>query len=451
MASVINEMPKRKKEQHHDDDDNDSLSSHNNKKPRRVVWSDDLHAKFVDAVDVLGIANSKVVPSKIVSLMNVDGITTAHVASHLQRYRLRNKEAAHEADRDRVPSTKILQATDQSQNITNSSFNKKHVHQSHTQMYSPTGFNMSGVSPSTLIQSQNINIHPPPSTFPRNHYTSSAPTHVNQYTTPLGFPTTFDDFHGSSASSTLIQPIQSQAINNTSSIIHSPPSTFPIYHHTSTFPTIGNQSTTPLRFPTTFDNFHNVGGTFLGSSSTLIQPNQSQAINNSSSIIHPTPYKFPIYHQSPTFPTLVNQSTTPLEFPTTSHFHDIRATNYPFVGPSSKTTRSISDYEDLIREPQLLPFPHNSLPVLESHKTSQNSQMNSQHAHNVEPIIVGSSASLEDTNYNLRNDDSFIDFSAEETDPQTLEDIRKMGEGIEDDDLLNSWKRFLEEDVTNLM
>ncbi|XP_058732967.1 two-component response regulator ORR24-like [Vicia villosa] len=365
MAAVINEMPKRKKEQHHDDvdDDNDSLSTPNNKKRRRVVWSHDLHAKFVDAVKLIDISNSKVVPSKIVSLMNVDGITTAHVASHLQRYRLRNKEATHEADRDRVPSTKILQPTDQSQNITNSSFNKKHVHQSHTQMYSPSGFNMSGDTPSTLIQSQYINNHPPPSTFPTYHYTSSLPT-------PLGFPTTFHDFHGSSASSTLIQPIQSQPINNTSPIIHPPPSTFPIYHHTSTFP------------------------------------------------------------------TLVNQSTT-------SHFHDIRATNSPFVGPSSKTT-SISDYEDLRREPQLLPFPHNSLPVLESHKTSQNSQMNSQHAHNVEPIIVGSSASLEDTNNNLWNDDTFIDFSVEETDPQTLEDIRKMGEGIEDDDLLNSWKRFLE-------
>ncbi|XP_058768713.1 two-component response regulator ARR2-like [Vicia villosa] len=358
MAAVINEMPKRKKEQHHDDD-NVSLS-HNIKKPRRVVWSDDLHAKFVDAVNLIGISNSKVVPSKIVALMNVDGITTAHVASHLQKYRHKKKKAEHEADRDRVPST-LIQPT-QSQNI---------IH-------------MSGVTPSTLIQSQNINIHPPPSTFPTYHYTSSLPT-------PLGFPTTFHDFHGSSASSTPIQPIP------------------------------------------------------------------SQTINTSSSIIHPPPYKSPIYHQSPTFPTDVNQSTTLLGFPTTSHFHDdIRATNCRFVGPSSKSTRSISDYDswdyDLRREPQLLPFPHNSLPVLESHKTSQNSPMkNSQQAHNVEPIIVGSSASLEGTNYNLRNDDSFIDFSVEETDPQTLEDIRKMGEGIEDDDLMNSWKRFLEEDVTNVM
>ncbi|XP_058759909.1 two-component response regulator ORR24-like [Vicia villosa] len=366
MVVVINEMPKRKKEQHHDDDDDNDSLSHNNKKPRRVVWSDDLHAKFVDAVNLIGISNSKVVPSKIVALMNVDGITTSHVASHLQKYRHKKKKAEHQADRDRVPSTKILQPT-QSQNIINTSFNipppsykfhanqnstlllpiKKPVHQSHTQMYSPTGFNMNGVTPSTLIQSQYINNHPPPSTFPTYHYASSVPT-------PLGFPTTFD--------------------------------------------------------------FHDVG-TFDGSSasSTLIQP-----INTSSSIIHPPPYKSPIYHQSPTFPTDVNQSTTLLGFPTTSHFHDdIRATNCPFVGPSSKST-SILDYEDLRREPQLLPFPHNSLPVLESHKTSQNSPMNnSQQAHNVEPIIVGSSVSLEDTNNNLWNDDTFIDFSVEETDPHS--------------------------------
>ncbi|KAI3682192.1 hypothetical protein L2E82_50055 [Cichorium intybus] len=51
------------------------------KKPG-VVWSIDLHRKFVAAVNQLGI--EKAVPKRILDLMNVDGITRENVASHLQ-------------------------------------------------------------------------------------------------------------------------------------------------------------------------------------------------------------------------------------------------------------------------------------------------------------------------------------------------------------------------------
>ncbi|KAL5071574.1 hypothetical protein RYX36_022461 [Vicia faba] len=174
MDAVIKGMGKRKKEQ---DDDNDCLS-HNVKKARRVVWSHDLHAKFVEVVNTLGLHDA--VPRKIVALMNVDGITTAHVASHLQKYRLHNKKAVHQADRVPSSSTLIQQPT-QSQNIHPPSLlpNKITLHQSHkvpVQIYSPPGFNISGVSPSTLVQSQSIKNHPPPSSFPIYHHTSSFPT-----------------------------------------------------------------------------------------------------------------------------------------------------------------------------------------------------------------------------------------------------------------------------------
>ncbi|CAK8575217.1 unnamed protein product [Lathyrus sativus] len=181
MAAVINSRTaKRKKEQ--DDDDNVSLS--HNKKPR-VVWTPHLHAKFLDAVQLLGLHDCSLfaaVPRKIVALMNVEGITKQHVASHLQKYRLSQKKAI-----DRVPSKMIVEPT-QSQtyfNIHPQSYNfpvnqtsplllpniKHVVHQSHTEIYS----NMSGVgvAPSTPIQSQNINIHPPPSTYPIYHHTST--------------------------------------------------------------------------------------------------------------------------------------------------------------------------------------------------------------------------------------------------------------------------------------
>ncbi|KAI3934146.1 hypothetical protein MKW98_027356 [Papaver atlanticum] len=66
-----------------DDDENDDPSMQ--KKPR-VVWSVELHRKFVAAVNQLGI--DKAVPKKILDLMNVDRLTRENVASHLQKYRL---------------------------------------------------------------------------------------------------------------------------------------------------------------------------------------------------------------------------------------------------------------------------------------------------------------------------------------------------------------------------
>ncbi|CAK8575216.1 unnamed protein product [Lathyrus sativus] len=231
-------MDKRKREQYADD--NASLS---HKKPR-VVWTPHLHAKFLDAVNFLGLHEA--VPRKIAALMNVEGITKEHVASHLQKYRLSKKKA-----NDKVSSRMILEPT-QSQtyfNIHPQSYNfpvnqtsplllpniKHVVHQSHTETYS----NMSGVgvAPSTPIQSQNINIHPPPSTYPIYHDTSTL------FPSPLGFPTPAKPVvHQSNMSGIGVAPstlIQSQNIN-----IHPPPSTYPIYHHTPTlFPS-------PLGFPT---------------------------------------------------------------------------------------------------------------------------------------------------------------------------------------------------------
>ncbi|MCH91391.1 two-component response regulator ARR12-like, partial [Trifolium medium] len=61
------------------DEDDPSLQ----KKPR-VVWSVDLHRKFVFAVNQLGL--EKAVPKKILDLMNDERLTRENVASHLQVY-----------------------------------------------------------------------------------------------------------------------------------------------------------------------------------------------------------------------------------------------------------------------------------------------------------------------------------------------------------------------------
>ncbi|EOA13050.1 hypothetical protein CARUB_v10026052mg [Capsella rubella] len=63
----------------------DGDESGTRKKPR-VVWSQELHQKFVNAVQQLGL--DKAVPKKILDLMNIEGLTRENVASHLQKYRL---------------------------------------------------------------------------------------------------------------------------------------------------------------------------------------------------------------------------------------------------------------------------------------------------------------------------------------------------------------------------
>lgn len=54
------------------------------KRPR-LVWTPQLHKRFVDVVTHLGIKNA--VPKTIMQLMNVEGLTRENVASHLQKYR----------------------------------------------------------------------------------------------------------------------------------------------------------------------------------------------------------------------------------------------------------------------------------------------------------------------------------------------------------------------------
>ncbi|KAF9595523.1 hypothetical protein IFM89_000611 [Coptis chinensis] len=55
-------------------------------KRARLVWTPQLHKRFVDVVGHLGIDNA--VPKTIMQMMNVEGLTRENVASHLQKYRL---------------------------------------------------------------------------------------------------------------------------------------------------------------------------------------------------------------------------------------------------------------------------------------------------------------------------------------------------------------------------
>ncbi|XWS26172.1 hypothetical protein CRYUN_Cryun26dG0008200 [Craigia yunnanensis] len=84
-------LNKKRKDQNEDEDEEHDENGHDNEDPStqkkpRVVWSVELHHKFVAAVKQLGI--DKAVPKKILELMNVEKLTRENVASHLQKYRL---------------------------------------------------------------------------------------------------------------------------------------------------------------------------------------------------------------------------------------------------------------------------------------------------------------------------------------------------------------------------
>ncbi|KAJ7944635.1 Two-component response regulator-like APRR2 [Quillaja saponaria] len=67
----------------------DSCGVQANRKKMKVDWTPDLHKKFVQAVEQLGV--DQAIPSRILELMKVEGLTRHNVASHLQKYRIHKR------------------------------------------------------------------------------------------------------------------------------------------------------------------------------------------------------------------------------------------------------------------------------------------------------------------------------------------------------------------------
>ncbi|KAJ6841870.1 putative transcription factor PCL1 [Iris pallida] len=66
--------------------DQEQVPENSARKRARLVWTAQLHRRFVEVVGRLGIKDA--VPKTIVQLMNVEGLTRENIASHLQKYRL---------------------------------------------------------------------------------------------------------------------------------------------------------------------------------------------------------------------------------------------------------------------------------------------------------------------------------------------------------------------------
>lgn len=67
-----------------------SSSKHSQgKKKAKVDWTPELHRRFVQSVEQLGV--DKAVPSRILEIMGIDSLTRHNIASHLQKYRSHRK------------------------------------------------------------------------------------------------------------------------------------------------------------------------------------------------------------------------------------------------------------------------------------------------------------------------------------------------------------------------
>ncbi|XP_076890889.1 transcription factor PCL1-like [Bidens hawaiensis] len=75
----------------------------------RLVWTPQLHKRFVEVVAHLGVKNA--VPKTIMQLMNVEGLTRENVASHLQKYRLYLKRMQGLSNEGPSPSDHLFAST----------------------------------------------------------------------------------------------------------------------------------------------------------------------------------------------------------------------------------------------------------------------------------------------------------------------------------------------------
>ncbi|TKY66817.1 Transcription activator GLK1 [Spatholobus suberectus] len=91
---VVNPAPKdggkgRKSSSAQSKNNNNSNNNPQGKRKVKVDWTPELHRRFVQAVEQLGV--DKAVPSRILEIMGIDCLTRHNIASHLQKYRSHRK------------------------------------------------------------------------------------------------------------------------------------------------------------------------------------------------------------------------------------------------------------------------------------------------------------------------------------------------------------------------
>ncbi|KAK7263691.1 hypothetical protein RJT34_31285 [Clitoria ternatea] len=90
----VNPLPKESEKGRKSSSAQSKNKNNNNNNPQgkrkvKVDWTPELHRRFVQAVEQLGV--DKAVPSRILEIMGIDCLTRHNIASHLQKYRSRRK------------------------------------------------------------------------------------------------------------------------------------------------------------------------------------------------------------------------------------------------------------------------------------------------------------------------------------------------------------------------
>ncbi|CAN7096151.1 unnamed protein product [Brassica rapa subsp. narinosa] len=89
MVNYVDGDSNRKRKYSSSSGSSKNNSNEGKRKVKKVDWTPELHRRFVDAVEQLGL--EKAVPSRILELMGVHCLTRHNVASHLQKYRSHRK------------------------------------------------------------------------------------------------------------------------------------------------------------------------------------------------------------------------------------------------------------------------------------------------------------------------------------------------------------------------
>ncbi|RLM54602.1 hypothetical protein C2845_PM10G13910 [Panicum miliaceum] len=86
-----------------------TVRQYNRSKLPRLRWTPDLHMAFVHAVERLG-GQERATPKLVLQMMNVRGLSIAHVKSHLQMYR--SKKLDHESGHERAANSSVFSPMD---------------------------------------------------------------------------------------------------------------------------------------------------------------------------------------------------------------------------------------------------------------------------------------------------------------------------------------------------
>ncbi|TVU07789.1 hypothetical protein EJB05_41173 [Eragrostis curvula] len=86
-----------------------TVRQYNRSKLPRLRWTPDLHMAFVHAVERLG-GQERATPKLVLQMMNVRGLSIAHVKSHLQMYR--SKKLDHETGHERAGISSVFSPMD---------------------------------------------------------------------------------------------------------------------------------------------------------------------------------------------------------------------------------------------------------------------------------------------------------------------------------------------------